>query len=94
MTDPTTAAAALAALIARNRFGSGVDMGGAHNPRPSETRMAQQFIRDLTDAGWCAPAGGDVAAEIAAGGFSGHIYKPVSEPAFSTEEDRNRVLGI
>lgn len=37
----------LAQVIARNRFGSGVDMGGAHNPRPSEVRLAKEFIRDF-----------------------------------------------
>jgi hypothetical protein len=34
----------LAQIIARCRFGPGVDMGGRHNPRPSEVLAAQDFV--------------------------------------------------
>lgn len=49
------AAHALARLLARRRFGPGVDMSGAHNPTPGEERDASLFMRDLMDNGWLDP---------------------------------------
>jgi len=34
-----------AIAIARYRHGPGLDMGGAHNPRPAEWRLAKQLTR-------------------------------------------------
>lgn len=38
---------AIAHLMARARFGSGVSMSGTHNPRPSEVREARLFVREV-----------------------------------------------
>lgn len=51
---------ALALLLARRRFGPGVDMGGAHNPTPAEERDAAHFIRDLLGNGWLDPPAADM----------------------------------
>lgn len=40
-------AAELAAILARCRAGDSVFMGGEHNPRPSEVRVAKQFVAAL-----------------------------------------------
>jgi hypothetical protein len=37
---------ALARLLAKRRFGEGVDMGGRHNPTPGEVIAARYFVRD------------------------------------------------
>lgn len=47
----------LALVIAKARFGPGVDMGGKHNPKPSEQIAARRFVDSMyaalapTDAG-------------------------------------------
>lgn len=50
------AAHALALLLARARFGPGVDMGGRDNPMPSEEIAGKRFMQDLIDNGWLNPA--------------------------------------
>ena len=46
----------LALIIAKARFGPGVDMGGKHNPRPSEYAAARQFVADFRAALATSPA--------------------------------------
>ena len=51
----------VAVMIARHRFGPGIDMGGAHNPRPDEWRLARE-IAELAEA--AASAGLDMEAVV------------------------------
>ena len=44
MIDWETLEGYLAVDIARARYGPGIDMGGAHNPKPSEVQIAHRFI--------------------------------------------------
>lgn len=37
----------IAIQIARNRHGPGVDMGGSHNPRPSEWALARDIVEQV-----------------------------------------------
>ncbi len=40
-------AAELALIIAKARYGPGIDMGGRHNPKPSEVKAARQFMEAI-----------------------------------------------
>jgi len=52
---PEATAHGLALLLARRRYGPGVDMGGAHHPTPGEEHDARRFVQDMIDGGWVSP---------------------------------------
>lgn len=46
MVDTEALVESFAHRLARARFGPGVDMGGKHNPVPSEYRIAREMVEE------------------------------------------------